>query len=124
MPTIFHNFRENINKDKEKEKVLFRFDDLNIEAQYKFVKLIKQRSSIYTVRNYDEEEIYKCLDMINPVIIKEGWNGGFSKSSIKKGSERYISLAIYKINRRRISEEIINSIRHFTETRDSRYRYL
>ena len=118
MPNTFHNFRELIDKKYEIEYASFRFDDLTPEARMKFVKLLKARSSIYTIRRYNEEEIYACLDMVNPKIIRDGWNKGFGGSGDIHGwAEKEISRIIYYLNQRQVSPYQIESIENLTKTK-------
>lgn len=119
MPNIFHNFREKINKEKEKDNAIFRYDDLTIEAQKKFVRLIKNYSSIYTIRKYTEEEIHTCLDMANPKITRANpWRKGFG-GDIKKWEEKEISRIIYKLNKKRPNTNDIEYITFETETHNN-----
>jgi len=132
MPTLNNDLRETIearciqtiNYEKERNMVCFRFNDLKDEAQDKFVKLLKNGSSIWTVRNNSTKEIKNVLSACNPRIIRPAsWRPDkFSGSSIYKWGEVGISRLIYYcLNRRNVDNSCINHTVLRQSTREDPY---
>lgn len=91
------------NMEKEKDMFVFRYKDLTEEAQSKFARLIKWDSSIFTIRRCAKEnQIKHVLGVLNPIVMRGGWNGGFSHSTLYRWYESRISRLIFHSLFRRV----------------------
>ena len=94
---------------EEKEKLVFRFNDFNLDAQLKFCKMLKKDSSIWTIKripvndsrykNIDNTQIWETLKILNP-IIASNYYSGFCMGSFNRWKERCLSHLVYHANKK------------------------
>lgn len=101
-----------------------RFNDLNIERQTHFIKMIKEESTAKAkVRNLPTEILQECLNYINPLIIRNGNSVGMYESkAIKSGGIREIGqLVNILIKTKPMTEHEMQRFTYLVTT-ESRYR--
>ena len=85
-----------IDREAEAEVVLFRYSDLKPEAKERFTRLLKKDSSIASLRHRAKEsDIAVVLEALDPILVRPGYQGGFSSSNIYRWHERMISSIVY-----------------------------
>lgn len=88
--------RSEINLEAEESYPIFRFKDLKDDAQYKFSGWLKDKSSIKTLRERAKEtDILRVLKDLNPIIIRPGWQEGFSHSTLFRYWEQPVSSMVF-----------------------------
>lgn len=86
----------------ERDAFVFRFLDLNENAQKKFARILKRHSSIWTVKSKAKErDILTTLTVLNPTLLHGGYGGGFSGSTLLRWREKIFSQLIYHSQFRR-----------------------
>lgn len=87
---------EDIDLEAEDGYPVFRFNDFTPTAQDKFVAWLKEDSSVRTIRERAKEyDIKRVLKDLNPILIRPGWKGTFSYSTIFRWKEQAISSMVF-----------------------------
>ncbi len=109
-----------VDLHQEEHRIIFRFNDLSLDAQKRFCQFLVDDSSIYSIRNAKNNEVVDVLQIANPIIIKGGW-GGFttwSNSTLFRWGEKQLSRIVYYTLFRNLGSAQMSTIKRYIETQD------
>lgn len=109
---INEKIKEFLNSTEEKNQceIQFRYSDLSRAGQIKLVKLIKAKSSIWTVRDkFRCREIDDAFLLANPVVFAN-WRNNFSLGQFPRERERELSSLAFNLHKKKISRLTLRNI--------------
>lgn len=82
------------NTTSERDRLIFRFNDLTPDARAKMADMLKKDSSLYTVRETRLDAVIDRLTLANP-IVASNWRNRFVYGSFNRWRELTLSRVVY-----------------------------
>jgi len=110
LPQELCNLPEESN---EYNRIIFRFNDFNDKTKKKLSRLLKNKSSIYSVHSrVSLKDIEISLSLTNPIIFRN-YSNSFSFGQFPRWREKQLSRIIYYSCCRRPNESNIETLKYY-----------